>query len=154
MKRTITLNLRAIIGSMSNLRELSGMEFSATVSYKLARAMRTIDEEVTAYQEALEQAREKYAANPDAPAKEEMGWIDDTAKAKYLEEANELLGQEIEMRIPQVNISDLKKDVKPTILVDCYYLFENFNDDYEEEEGPPAYSDEVLEQIPAPPPPA
>lgn len=136
MKRDIEIKLQQIVGSMANLRELAAMKLPAKISYRLARSMRAIDSEVEAYQDAVVKTRDKYVNNPGARG-DELDWKSDTAEREYVKEANELLQEVIVLSVDQIRASDLGVEVKPGILVDCYYLFEDLNDDYEEPASEP-----------------
>lgn len=131
MKKDIKIRLRHIVGSVNSLRELSTKELPAKVSYRLARSMRAIDSEIEIYQDTLNQLREKYVNNPHARG-EKADWKTDTSEDEFVEEANELLQEKVTISIDQIKASELGTDVKPGVLVDCYYLFEDMNDDHEE----------------------
>jgi len=119
-----TMKLKTIIDSMDGLTNLASVKLPAILSYKLALLLKHIDVEVAIYNKVrIEKAKEIGTAE-EKDGKPTGNYKFETPEkvAEFTKVLEELGDQEIELKVPNIKIDDLKTEAGKELVVEPKYL--------------------------------
>tara|TARA_R100001244_G_scaffold25113_2_gene25464 strand:+ start:116464 stop:116835 length:372 start_codon:yes stop_codon:yes gene_type:complete len=118
---------RQLVGSAEAFKNLIGLKMPIKASFKLAKIVRIVEEELTDYKTALKSLQLKHAikGEDDEPVIIENQYVFEDV-AKFNAEYAELLGFEVSLDIEQISLEDLgDAEIEPAHLVSLLWLLKD-----------------------------
>jgi len=116
------LTLKTIINAKSSIETLSNIEFTASISFKLGKAIKLINAEIEEYNKT----RNDLLVKLGIPSEDSKSFTFTQENGiKFFKEEKELQNTEVELNIIAFPLSILDgKEIKPSDAVNLEFLFE------------------------------
>lgn len=110
--------LKYIVNSVQSLRDLSALKFKATISFQLAKLIKSVEDELTIYEETRTETVKKYSTDGQQ--------VDEASIPQFVAELNELMEKEVEVYEFKLSHDDLAdKDISAQQLIQLDWLITN-----------------------------
>lgn len=109
----ITITLEELVSSQTSLQKISSMQLPIAVSFKLARGIKQINEELKEFYEAQKKIGEKYGERDERgelkiDTKTGNIPISSEKQQEFQAELNALLAVEVKLNMDPININELE----------------------------------------------